>query len=384
MYAAFDAPSAGFASFIRRFDDAKAKAAEARPPPELLLRCCIYIAEGQNMKHTFLTIALAGLGALSASAYAVSQGPEYGGNQAAAYNAPQSHNAPQAEPGSANPGTVNYVEGSVFLDGNAIAHQDIGRAFLEPGETLSTQAGKAELLLTPGVFLRLGDNSSVKMIAPDLEKTQVELEKGRAAIEVDQLFRQNDLEILDGGVTTQIVKPGFYEFDADRPTAMVFEGEAQVSEANGKWREIKAHHDVRLVANAELKSTGFATRDAQDALYNWSSLRSQYLAEGNNQIAGEYAGSAGFVPGWYWNPYGWDYTFIGLGPYWSPFGFGFYPPWGWYGGYWRGGYYGGRFYGRGGAIGRGGEVGRAGFAGGFHGGFAGGGGFHGGGGGGRR
>jgi hypothetical protein len=219
------------------------------------------------------------------------------------------------------------------------------------------------------------------MISPDLTKTQVEVVKGRAAVEVDQIFRQNDLEILDGGVTTQLVKPGLYEFNADQPTALVFQGQAEVLEGNGKWKEIKGHHDVRLVANAELKSKGFDVRDAQDSLYNWSSLRSQYLAEGNNQIAAQYAGAEGFVPGWYWNPYAWDYTFIGLGPYWSPFGFGFYPPWGWYGGYWRGGFYGGRYYGHGGVV-------RGAYGGGFHGGgFHGGGfggGFHGGGGGGRR
>ena len=68
-----------------------------------------------------------------------------------------------------------------------------------------------------------------------------------------------------------------------------------------------------------------------------SSLRSQYLAEANSQIAGEYA-SAGYGPGWYWNPYGWGYTFIGAGPLYSPFGWGFYP-FGWgglYGGWYRG------------------------------------------------
>jgi hypothetical protein len=129
---------------------------------------------------------------------------------------------------------------------------------------------------------------------------------------------------------------------------------------------------MTLAANVEPKSISFDERGAEDQFYNWSSLRSQYLAQANNQIAGEYAGVTGFYPGWYWDPYMSDYTFIGLGPYWSPFGFGFYPPWGWYGGYWGGrGFYGHGFYG-GGAYG-----------GGFHGGGGfGGGGFHGGGGGG--
>jgi hypothetical protein len=247
------------------------------------------------------------------------------------------------------------------------------------------------------------------MISPDLTRTQVEVDKGRAAVEVDQIFPQNNLEVIDGGVATQLVKPGFYEFTAGQPAAMVFVGQAEVAEANGKWKEIKGHHEVSLVANAELKSRSFDARDAEDGFYNWSSLRSDYLAEANNQIAGDYAGVQDFNPGWYWDPTMWDYTFIGAGPYWSPFGFGFFPAWGWYGGYWGGGWYGGRYYGghygghyggrgvygggvRGGAL-RGGAVRSGGFAGGggFRGGgfaggggFGSGGGFHGGGGGGRR
>ena len=262
---------------------------------------------------------------------------------------------------------MNYVEGSVLLDGNPLARRDVGRATMQPGEVLSTEAGKAEVLLTPGVFLRLDDNTAVKMVAPDLTHTQVELDKGHAALEVDQIFPQNDLEVTDGGVSVRALKPGFYEFNANQPTAMVFKGEAEVRADNGRVREIKEHHQMQLIAGADVKPAGFNTDDARDGLYNWSSLRSQYLAEANNQVASEYAGVSGFAPGWYWEPHMWDYTFIGLGPYWSPFGFGFYPPWGWYGGYWGRGYYGRGFYG-GGYYGSRGFGGAGGGLGGFHGG----------------
>jgi hypothetical protein len=333
-----------------------------------------------------------GAGMLGVPATGVAQAPEYGGNQAPIYNAARGQAGP-ANQDQANPGMVNYVEGSAELDGSPLARRDVGRATLQPGEVLSTEKGKAEVLLTPGVFLRLDDNSAVKMIAPDLTQTQVEIDKGRAAVEVDQIFPQNNLQIVVGGVTTQLVKPGFYEFSANQPEAMVFQGQAEVREPNGKFKEIKNHHEMALVPDAERKTVSFDTQDAQDEFYNWSSLRSQYLSEANNQIAGQYAGVEGFNPGWYWDPTMWDYTFIGAGPYWSPFGFGFYPAWGWYGGYWGGGFYGGHYYygngfrgGYRGGFARGGVRSSAGFGGGFHGGggFAGGGGFHGGGGGGRR
>jgi hypothetical protein len=283
---------------------------------------------------------------------------------------------------SARPGTVNYIEGAAYLNGQQLTGKSVGSTDLNPGEELSTQTGKAEILLTPGVFLRLDDNSEVKMISPDLTKTQVELEHGRAGIEVDEIYPQNNLDILDAGVTTQLVKNGYYEFNADQPTAMVFDGKAAVEVGDGKYRVVKSHHELALVSGpgdkrlANKKPASFNTDEAKDDLYNWNSLRSQYLAEANNQIAGEYVGGPGFAPGWYWDPYMWDYTFIGMGPFYSPFGWGFYP-YGWYGGGY-GGLYGYR------GIGRvGGPV--HGFAGGgFHGGAGVGGGFHGGGGGGHR
>jgi hypothetical protein len=325
------------------------------------------------MKYRFMTISFLVAGVLGASVYATGQAPAYGGDQAPTYNAAQAQPG-TANPDTANPGALNYVEGSVSLDGIPMHRDDVGRASMAAGQVLSTQTGKAEVLLTPGVFLRLDDNSAVKMISPDITPTQVELDRGRAAVEVDELYPQNTLEIIDGGVTTQLLKPGFYEFNANQPTALVFKGKEIVKEADGRSSEIKDHHEMTLAENVAAKPFSFDTRGAQDELYNWSSLRSEYLAQANNQIAGQYAGVSGFDPGWYWDPYMWDYTFIGLGPYWSPFGFGFYPPWGWYGGYWGGGYYGHRYYG--------GGVGRAGFAGGFGGGASRGG--FGGGGGGRR
>jgi len=289
--------------------------------------------------------------------------------------------APAFGADQAHPGTVNYVEGAAFLEGKQLTEKSVGSVELNAGEVLSTTTGKAEMLLTPGVFLRLDDNSAVKMISPDITPTQVELERGRAAVEVDELYPQNNLEILDAGMNTQLVKTGYYEFNARNRTVMVFTGKAAVEVGDGKYQVVKGHHEFALGEGAREKTVNFDARTAEDELYNWSSLRSQYLAEANSQIAGQYAGVSGFSPGWYWDPYMWDYTFIGMDPYWSPFGFGFYPPWG--RGFYGGGVYRRGYYGHGpGGRGRGG-LGGGGFhggGGGFHGG--GGSGFHGGGGGG--
>ena len=306
----------------------------------------------------------------------------------------------QTPANSAVPGTLNYIEGSATLNGQPVNQQSVGNDVLAPNQVISTTTGHAEVLLTPGVYLRLAPDSAAQMVSPNLTDTAVKITQGHAAVEVDQLFKQNNVHVLVNNVPVQLIKPGLYAFDANRNTVLVFSGEAGVTNSNGKWTTIKKGHQLNLAAvgdTLKLKPAKFDV-DAQEQsdLYRWSSLRSDYLAEANEQIAGEYG--AGYAPGWYWDPWMYDYTFLGAYPFYSPFGWGFYPL-GW-DGFYGGGFYGGGFYGRGyyghrfygrpgtGHFGNGGFHGNVGgfrgggFAGGgFHGGGFAGGGFHGGGGG---
>ena len=295
------------------------------------------------------------------------------------------------------PGTLNYVEGQASIDGQAVSQHSVGQASLEPGQSLSTATGKAEILLTPGVFLRLDDNSAVTMVSPSLTDTVVKLDSGRADVEVDQLYKQNEIVIAQNGGQSQLLKGGLYEFNASDKTMRVFDGKAAVFEGAqpmgseggqlvGKPVDVKGGHELAL--NGEVKPSSFDKDQAKssDQLYNWSSLRSEYLGEANVNLASGYGEAPGFAPGWFWDAGLYGYTWLpGGGPFFSPFGYGFYSPRYLYGGgliYGRGGY----GYARG-AYGsyRGGTIAHSSFAGGgggFHGG--GGGGFHGGGGGGRR
>jgi hypothetical protein len=98
----------------------------------------------------------------------------------------------------ARPGTVNYIEGAAFINGRSLNNRNVGNVELDAGQVLTTGSGKAEILLTPGIFLRVDSNSAVKMISPDLAKTQVDIEHGRAGVEVDQIFPQNMVQIVSG------------------------------------------------------------------------------------------------------------------------------------------------------------------------------------------
>jgi hypothetical protein len=187
-----------------------------------------------------------------------------------------------------------------------------------------------ELLLTPGVFLRLDENSAVKMISPSLLNTQVELDRGRANIEVDEIHPANSLQIDHAGFTTRLLKNGLYAFDADKNTVRVFKGEAELMDRSTSIQrplKLKAGREVNMDSGESLKTVSFDRDQAQDALYRWSSLRSEYLAEANLNLASSYAGYGGFTPGWYWDPGFWGYTWLPANWYFgSPFGWGFYSP----------------------------------------------------------
>src|ERR1700735_5709191 len=117
--------------------------------------------------------------------------------------------APVALSQSANPavpGTVNYVEGSASIEGRALNQRSGGFAYLKPGQVLETADGRVELLLTPGVFLRVGDHSAVRLISPNLLNTQIALDRGRADIEVDEIHPRNDIQVSAGGANTRLLK----------------------------------------------------------------------------------------------------------------------------------------------------------------------------------
>lgn len=233
---------------------------------------------------------------------------------------------------TAVPGTLNYVEGQASLENHALDPKDVGTADLQNGQVLETGNGKAEILLTPGVYLRLGDNSSVKMISNSLTNTEVRVHHGEAMVEVDELYHENNLRISQPGADTKLVKAGLYDFDATNGGVRVFDGKAIVT-ADDHDTTLKKNHQLEL-NSAKLKAASFKKDQVTktDDLYRWSSLRSEYLSEANvNEAQVFYAngwyGPGWWGPGWYWDPWFDGFTFLpGSGFFYNPFGWGFYSP----------------------------------------------------------
>ncbi len=228
----------------------------------------------------------------------------------------------------AQPGSINYVEGQASIGTETLSPSSVGSAQLQAGQTLNTQNGKVEVLLSPGVFLRVDNNSSVKMLNAGLANTDVEMDRGHAIVEGTDVTKNNDIRVEEGGATTKILQNGLYDFNADEKAIRVFKGKAQVLE-NDKKVTLGKEQEVVLNANAKLKSQGFDARNYEGDLFRWSALRSGYLAEASVDQARLYVtGGPGWIgPGWYWDPWFDCYTFLpGAGIFYSPFGWGFYSP----------------------------------------------------------
>jgi hypothetical protein len=238
---------------------------------------------------------------------------------------------------TAVPGTLNYIEGQATIGDQALNAKSIGSADVQNGQSLTTNQGKAEILLTPGVYFRLGDHSSATMISNSITNTQVALNQGEAMLEVDQIYPENNIVIRQDGAQTRVLKTGLYDFDNMNHSVRVFDGKADVYTGDHQIA-VKGGHELALNTSGKLKAKDFNKKEVanNDDLYRWSSLRSEYLSEANINTAQLYYGNGWWGPGWwgpgwgagwYWNPWFDGFTFMPWDGYlYSPFGWGFYSP----------------------------------------------------------
>ena len=85
---------------------------------------------------------------------------------------------------------------------------------VKENQQLKTEEGRAEVLLTPGVFLRLGENSSFRMITNRLIDTRLEFLSGAAIVEAEDIGKDNSVTVVYGDATVHPLKKGIYRFDA--------------------------------------------------------------------------------------------------------------------------------------------------------------------------
>jgi hypothetical protein len=242
---------------------------------------------------------------------------------------------------SAHSGTLHYFEGDVSVDNTPI--QSTAGRFSEIREqsVLRTAQGRAEVLLTPGVFLRVGENSALKMLDNRLVSTRVEILSGTVIVESDDpqmSIKDSPVTLIYRDYAIQLVKHGLVEISSDPSQMKVYKGEAVIdTTSTGAANEHATVREGRLLPfSAALVTERFNDKIGDD-LYLWARDRSQSLSAANMSSAlslnsngyasGSGSGAGNWTGGWYFNPYLNVYTFVPAGgTFWNPWGYGFFSP----------------------------------------------------------
>jgi hypothetical protein len=214
---------------------------------------------------------------------------------------------------STHSGVVQYVEGRAFLGDKPVEPKFGQFPDIKENQEFRTEDGRAEILLTPGVFLRIGENSSVRMLDTRLTGTRVEVLSGSAMIESNEIPKDNAIELVYKKESVRLVKQGLYRLDTEPAHFQVYEGEAVVTDASGQLT-LRSGKQTNL--SGVLMAENFDRKaDDQDALYRWSDRRASYVAQAN--VASAAASGSGSSSSGYGGGYGGygAYDLAGLGGY---------------------------------------------------------------------
>ncbi|MFN0170112.1 MAG: FecR domain-containing protein [Bryobacteraceae bacterium] len=229
---------------------------------------------------------------------------------------------------SAQSGLIHYLEGEAFLGKDAVKLKAAQYPSIRKEMVFRTGEGRAEVLLTPGAFLRLAENTSIRMKDTDLTNSRVEFLDGSILIEaadVSKSHKDNQVSVELGGATIFLRKAGVYRIDSDPMRLRVYDGEA----------EVRTHNDMAVVKKGKmLPLEGVLTTEKfdpklGDAFYRWAGRRSESLATANVWAAKRISdGNVSYGRnGWIYNPYFGMFTFVPMSGTWlSPFRCRYYSP----------------------------------------------------------
>lgn len=263
---------------------------------------------------------------------------------------------------SARAGGVNFVSGDVTMRrAGRESWQGLRQTDdLQSGDTVRTGAdGRAEVLLNPGSYLRLGENSEFELTDSSLDTLRLKLTKGSALVEAS-IYGEGSPAIvtampkLQGSIfeaaarrasgfvieidtpQTQIaiVRSGIYRVNAlPGETALyVRNGRAVV----GRDGVIVKEGKQATVAKGGAVEVAKFDKSQKDDLDLWSKHRAEEMARVNNRLRVRTVNDAlasmswnnfgwGFNPTglWYWDTRAFSYTYIPFYRCRSPYGYGY-------------------------------------------------------------
>ena len=240
---------------------------------------------------------------------------------------------------SAKAGAVNFVAGKVAF--KRASETEWFRLStnddLKSGDVVKTSGdGRAEVLLNPGSYLRLGENSEFELVDASLDDLRLSLTSGSVVVEATG-YSDLDLSITveTPRASVRIVRSGIYRLDV-LPSGVtevaVHKGRVYIGEPE---LLVKGGKVVRAGAGGGLEVAKLDKKD-RDALDLWSRERGKELAKLNEKLSRRNANtllsnmSLSMFPNrfsstgvWFYNSLSGCYTFLPFGgySYWrSPYG----------------------------------------------------------------
>jgi hypothetical protein len=182
---------------------------------------------------------------------------------------------------SAQSGVVNFFEGSVSIDGQVLERKFGRFNELKPGSELRTNLGRAEILLTPGVLLRIDENSAVRMISNKLTDTRLEFISGAAILDSRNAAPAAPVLIAYKEYQMRFARAGRYRFDSDPAHLVADQGEVDVR-LRDKALLLKAGQELPL--STPLTARVAVIRD-NTGLDSWDNDRSASISADNQSAA---------------------------------------------------------------------------------------------------
>jgi FecR protein len=188
---------------------------------------------------------------------------------------------------SAKAGGINLVSGNVTVERKGGQQALTSTDDLQTGESVTTGAGgRVEVLLNPGSYMRVDENSEFELTDASLDNLVVRLVKGSAVVEVTGA---DDVELSIGINTPQtdalIIKGGIYRFNVlPNETTEILVRKGRVLFGKGVANKIKGGQKVTIGRGGSVVEIAKLNKKEQDSLDLWSKERAETLARANQRL----------------------------------------------------------------------------------------------------
>lgn len=238
---------------------------------------------------------------------------------------------------SAKAGAVNAVVGDVTVEREGGRTNRLFKGDeVQAGEIVSTGTdGKAEILMNPGSYIRIGANSSFQFDSTDLDDVRIKMNRGSAIFEVFGA-EEFGVDVKAGTSRFALVDTGIYRVDIGA------DGNADVSIIKGKvMPSLDATKAVKSGKTLDYSGNAFAVvkydKENKDDLDTWSADRARELSLVAKSLRPDrlrdplinsfYGRRWDLHHGlgvWIYDPFYRSFCFLPFGYGWnSPYGFGF-------------------------------------------------------------